>query len=881
MIELRRSLHPGGIMKLVGFLAAVLMLPLSASAQGSGYNTQFVDPITGELVDGIRCATVDTAPADIPRGPADMQEWLDNNPSAVNGAIYVPIAFHVITAANGVTGNVTDAGLQRQVDTLNASFDVTGFYFYISSIDRTANDNWFYSTMSFDAQMKAALAIDVPHNLNLYTAQIGGGILGYAYLPWSPSNEDNTLHGVVVLYSSLPGGSSFPYNLGATATHEVGHYLGLYHTFERGCSSPGDEVADTPYEASPAFGCPTNRNTCSNEPEPDPIHNYMDYTDDICMWEFTQGQAERMYWAVTTYRPSLLEAAVAPNPPSNVSAYSDHTIPTTIELSWSDPTNVTNGDTLLVDYFHVHIYRDGAFIDSIAGGDQLYVDGGRVEGQEYEYELFAKLDSSAFPGASVFITGTAGGSRVPGTPLDFSLSGGLDEVTFSWTNPSGNTDGSPMLDFAGTRLYQDDVLVASYARAVTDTGNAESEVFTPAVPGVYQWHLTAIDNDVPLNESPPTATLLTPLALPALDGFHVAGLPDNGMWTTVNADVNARSSNPPSPAFALNLNGTPIGRDTVEMRPIDLSGLEGSGVVFAYYYQPQGQGNAPEVGDSLRLYFRNDIDEWILVADYPGTGLQAFAQEVIDIETAADGGGSFFHSQFQARFTSEGSAGTQPNDDWFVDNVYLGLPGPAISSSSESVEFDTTMVGLTDEFTLFMANLGTEELVVSSVASSDPSAFSPDVTSFNVLPGEYRSVVVEFTPDQVGLFTGSLTFTSNDLNQGTLVVALSGVGDVPVGIRENDQIPHEFAMGQNYPNPFNPTTVIQFELPVDGPATLEIYDLLGSRVRTLATGPHEAGYYRVAWDGKNGSGRPVTSGVYLYRLTAAEFVATRKMILIK
>jgi hypothetical protein len=152
--------------------------------------------------------------------------------------------------------------------------------------------------------MKQALAVDPATTLNIYTCEPAqGSILGYAYYPWS-FGEDSYWHGVVVLHSSLPGGTAVPYDEGDTATHEVGHYLGLYHTFENGCDAPGDEVADTPAESIAAFDCPVDRDTCTAAGV-DPIRNFMDYTDDACMFEFTTGQNTRMQTATATYRPTL------------------------------------------------------------------------------------------------------------------------------------------------------------------------------------------------------------------------------------------------------------------------------------------------------------------------------------------------------------------------------------------------------------------------------------------------------------------------------------------------------------------------------------------------------------------------------------------------
>ena len=167
--------------------------------------------------------------------------------------------------------------LNQQLAVLNEDYASSGVAFNLLGIDKTANPAW--SQDGAENEMKSALRKGSYSTLNLYYLTYLSGYLGYCYFPTDApeGSNDFTIDGCSILADTVPGGPADGYNLGKTTTHEVGHWLGLYHTFQDGCDG-GDEVSDTPAQDSPSSGCPVGRDSCPNAEGLDPIHNYMDYS---------------------------------------------------------------------------------------------------------------------------------------------------------------------------------------------------------------------------------------------------------------------------------------------------------------------------------------------------------------------------------------------------------------------------------------------------------------------------------------------------------------------------------------------------------------------------------------------------------------------------
>jgi hypothetical protein len=299
-------------MKMTGAiaLAAALGLPALAGAQGAAerefvfQGTRWVNQ-QAFVESGRRCGTVQPDEDAIRAIDAEVDAIVASRgfEASVTGGT-IDVYFHVINKGSGLAdGNIPDSQIHDQIDVLNDAYAPWGWSFNLVQVDRTTNTTWYTMGPGTTAERnaKTALRRGTADDLNLYSASPGGGLLGWATFPSSYASRPWD-DGVVILFSSVPGGSAAPYNLGDTGTHEVGHWMGLYHTFQGGCSGQGDQIADTPAERSPAFGCPTRRNSCPTKPGRDPITNFMDYTDDACMFQFSTGQDTRMDQQFTAFR---------------------------------------------------------------------------------------------------------------------------------------------------------------------------------------------------------------------------------------------------------------------------------------------------------------------------------------------------------------------------------------------------------------------------------------------------------------------------------------------------------------------------------------------------------------------------------------------------
>lgn len=364
----------------------------------------------------------------------ETEQWIHTNSgNKVAAVVTIPVVVHVVY--NTTSQNISDAQINSQMNILNADFrklnsDISLLPSVFSSLaadceiqfclaQRDPNGNATTGIVRKSTTVTSFSSNDnIKRNanggsdawpagsyLNIWVGNLSGGLLGYAQFPGGTASTD----GVVCTYTAFGniGTASAPFNKGRTATHEVGHWLNLRHIWgDATCGN--DQVSDTPTQQTANTGCPNfPKVTCSNGPNGDLHMNYMDYTDDACMYMFTNGQKTRMLASLNTTRASLLTSqgcvppvAGACNVPSGLSATSITTSSAT--LNWAA---VSGANNYSVQY---KATSSTTWLTGSSTGTSLAVSGLSAN-TAYEFQVRANCtsSSSAFSASSNFTTTSA------------------------------------------------------------------------------------------------------------------------------------------------------------------------------------------------------------------------------------------------------------------------------------------------------------------------------------------------------------------------------------------------------------------------------------------------------------------------------------------
>lgn len=427
------------------------------------------------------------------------QDFIANNPGGIRTVVTIPVVFHVVY--NTAAENISDAQIMSQLDVLNEDYrrlnadkSLTPSYFLGSAADceiefclatvdpsgasttgitRTSTTKTSFSDSGNPVKFATYghTIWDRNKYLNIWVCDLGSGLLGYAQFPGGSATTD----GVVIdyAYTGRDGSALSPYDLGRSATHEVGHWLNLYHIWgDDGTSCSGsDLVADTPNQADEHYGCPsTAQVSCSNGPNGDQYQNYMDYTDDACMNMFTTGQKTRMQalFATGGARVSLLTSTGCSGGGGGscgvASGLSTTSITTSgATLNWGAVTGATSYN---VQY---KLSSSGTWTSTTSATTSKAISG-LAAGTSYDWQVQTVCASGTSSYSSTVTFTTTGGG---GTCTDIG--------------ESNNTSGTAYTLTAGTTYH---ALIASstdkdYYKFTTTSPNTKIKVTVTSLPGDY------------------------------------------------------------------------------------------------------------------------------------------------------------------------------------------------------------------------------------------------------------------------------------------------------------------------------------------------------------------------------------------------------------
>ena len=782
---------------------------------------------------GRRCGTPDVTPEQA----AAVEQALQSAGTAErSGIVTIPVVFHVVRSSAG-QGDITQTQIDDQIDVLNHGFAGMGVQFAFQAVNRVTNDAWFghASGSADEVQMKTALAVDPAHVLNIYTGLPTGGsgtLLGYATFPFMYP-EASPLHGVVLNYQTLPGGSASGVNLGVTATHEVGHYLGLYHTFQGGCDGRGDYVSDTPSVAAPNFGClsPGSVDSCPGDGQgADMVDNFMDYGDDACLDQFTSLQTSRVDQMLPIFKPSLgggvSVTAVAEQEANNsLAAAQPLTGPFPLRVLASAESSDTGEFT--IDY-------GNGLIDDV---EDVYT-----------------------------ITTTEAG-LVVGLG-DFSRDLDLFLLNASGQLVGASSEGG---DIRGEGFVDPDLPAGTYFLAVSffdADGTSGSTSYSLTVrPGAFS-SVTAVGEQESNNAAATAQVLAGPfpvLVAGSAEANDVGALRIDYGDGTVDDFEDLYAVTTTAPGLTISLAGFD--------RDLDLFLLSASGDVLAQ--SNEGGETTSEAIADVSLAAGTYL---IAVSFWDGDGTTGSSAYALRVNAATS--------------TANNVAETEPNGEP-ASAQPLGGPSPVtVTATAESADVGSLFVdygsGATDDFedlyvvtttapglsiTLDGFNRDLDLFLIDATAgglvgvSNETSELTPETISEPSLPAGTYLVGVSFY-DAVG--TGITGTTNYRLR---IEGSLGTVTDTDDGA----EVPTAYALSAAYPNPTAGRASFALSVEQAQAVRVEVLDVLGRRVALLHDGPLATGAeHTFVFDGS-----ALAAGTYFYRASGEHFAETGRLTVAK
>ncbi len=799
--------------------------------------------------------------------------------------IQIPVFYHIILDTDG-TGNISNNKLTSQITVLNQRYSNTYFSFYLLGITRTKNPNWrgltrpYHGLDSLEIEMKENLAIDPDHVLNIYITQLeddNSTIQGWATLA-SDTQINSNHHGVVIRPEVFPNGSYTNFNLGITLVHEVGHYLGLKHTFYEDAvckyNNDPDDCADTPPHLVNKENAPESTDTCPNDEKTDPVHNYMNYTWDNWRNVFTSDQRYLMRSETAKHRAALGEGSIY--------------ITKNRIINTGDSWEILRGNYNFLNNTSLKVY--GTL---------------NVNGTSSSKVTFNFINDNNSNGIK-FYQGSGG-------TIDNAIIKNARYGVYVYKS-------SPTIK--NCVIHDCEYGIKSYYNSPTIETN---EIFSSYY-GIYLYKGNAIIRDNYIHNTTNYGIVANSVYNSTFIRENTLDYCSGGVYAYGNNSVKLRGGNGQS-SYGKNIiknygsryavyitGGTP---DLGEASPSSHRGYNNFYRKSGTYVVKNTTGNEVMAernywGSSSpsSSWFYGDFDWYdYLSSPYSSAGssldksantepdkeMLYEANELVDSKNYI--GGSDKYKQLVADYPESKYGGVALS--WSMATHQL------TNDLETQREYLQKHVNHKNKRVSNSAKLWLQTLESES-GNKDASEKVVNSTDINTLVGteirlNWANDLLNIYDDEQGANEVFDELTKAGASESTLetidIIKRTAINNKEVEKTDNSE---KFSKSnennketengysiQNYPNPFNPSTTLSYLLPTTSNVKLEIYDVMGRMIKSLTTNTQSSGKHQVVWDGTNSNGVKVSTGIYIYRFEATSietnehFVKAEKLMLVK